>query len=41
MTDYLQTLFFGVFPTPDAADPHAVLELAEVAETSGLDLFTV
>lgn len=41
MTDYLQALAFGVFPSPDAAHPRAVLELAEVAEVSGLDLLTV
>ncbi|MEP6797169.1 MAG: LLM class flavin-dependent oxidoreductase, partial [Lapillicoccus sp.] len=41
MPDYLQDLQFGLFPSPDAADPGRVLELAEVAEVSGLELLTV
>ena len=41
MTDYGHELEFGLFPTPDAAAAHHVLELAAVAEVSGLDLVTV
>lgn len=39
--DYGQELRFGVFPSPDAADPERVLLLGQVAEVSGLDLVTV
>ena len=41
MTDYGHDLEFGLFPSPDAARAHHVLELAAVAEVSGLDLLTV
>ncbi len=41
MTDYLQDLQFGIFPTPTAADAGQVLELARLADVSGLDLVTV
>lgn len=41
MTDYGHEPEFGLFPTPDAARAHEVLELAAVAEVSGLDLVTV
>ncbi len=41
MTDYDHGLEFGLFPSPDAASAHHVLELAAVAEVSGLDLLTV
>ena len=41
MTDYGHELEFGLFPSPDAARAQHVLELAAVAEVSGLDLVTV
>jgi len=41
VTDYGHELEFGLFPSPDAAAAHHVLELAAVAEVSGLDLVTV
>lgn len=41
MTDYGHELEFGLFPTPDAARAHHVLELAAVAEVGGLDLLAV
>ena len=41
MTDYGHPLEFGLFPSPDATAAHHVLELAAVAEVSGLDLLTV
>ena len=41
MTDYGHGLEFGLFPSPDAAAAQHVLELAAVAEVSGLDLLTV
>ena len=41
MSDYGHELEFGLFPTPDAARAPRVLELAGVAEVSGLDLATV
>jgi alkanesulfonate monooxygenase SsuD/methylene tetrahydromethanopterin reductase-like flavin-dependent oxidoreductase (luciferase family) len=41
MTDYGHELEFGLFPSPDAAAARRVLELAAVAEVSGLDLLTV
>jgi Luciferase-like monooxygenase/Hemerythrin HHE cation binding domain len=41
VTDYGHELEFGLFPSPEAAAAHHVLELAAVAEVSGLDLVTV
>jgi alkanesulfonate monooxygenase SsuD/methylene tetrahydromethanopterin reductase-like flavin-dependent oxidoreductase (luciferase family)/hemerythrin-like domain-containing protein len=41
VTDYGHELEFGLFPSPDAARAQQVLELAAVAEVSGLDLVTV
>ena len=41
MTDYGHELEFGLFPSPDVARAQHVLELAAVAEVSGLDLVTV
>jgi len=41
VTDYGHALEFGLFPSPDAAAAQHVLELAAVAEVSGLDLVTV
>ena len=41
MTDYGHEVEFGLFASPDAASAHDVLELAAVAEVSGLDLLTV
>lgn len=41
MTDYGHDLEFGLFPSPDAAHPDRPVELAHVAEVSGLDLVTV
>jgi alkanesulfonate monooxygenase SsuD/methylene tetrahydromethanopterin reductase-like flavin-dependent oxidoreductase (luciferase family) len=41
VTDYGHELEFGLFPSPDVAAAHHVLELAAVAEVSGLDLVTV
>ena len=40
MTDHLHELQFGVFIPPLAEQADAVLELAELAEVSGLDLVT-
>ena len=40
MTDYGHDLEFGLLPSPDAARAHEVVELARVAEVSGLDLVT-
>ena len=40
MTDYLHELQFGVFVPPIAEQADAVVELAELAEVSGLDLVT-
>jgi len=40
MPDYLQELQFGVFIPPLAEQAGAVIELAELAEVSGLDLVT-
>ncbi len=40
MTDYLNELQFGVFITPLAEQADAVVELAQLAEVSGLDLVT-
>ncbi|MGH3507538.1 MAG: LLM class flavin-dependent oxidoreductase, partial [Nocardioidaceae bacterium] len=39
--DYGHELAFGSFLTPDAADPHAVVELGRVTELAGLDLVTI
>lgn len=39
--DYGHELKFGLFPTPDAANPHGVLELALLAEDVGLDIVSV
>jgi alkanesulfonate monooxygenase SsuD/methylene tetrahydromethanopterin reductase-like flavin-dependent oxidoreductase (luciferase family) len=41
MPDYGHELQFGIFPTPDAAAADLVLELAEAADVTGLDLVTV
>ena len=41
MTDYGQELRFGAFLSPDARDADRVIELARLADTSGLDLVTV
>ena len=41
MTDYGHALQFGVFITPSAADAGAVVELAVLADASGLDLVTL
>ena len=41
MTDYGHELEFGLFPTPEVTRVHHLLELAAVAEVSGLDLVTV
>lgn len=41
MTDYGQTLQFGIFPSPDAASADLVLELSEAADVAGLDLVTI
>ncbi|MBM6401734.1 LLM class flavin-dependent oxidoreductase [Phycicoccus sonneratiae] len=41
MTDYGHEVELGIFPTPDAAAPERVLELAELADVLGLDLVTV
>jgi alkanesulfonate monooxygenase SsuD/methylene tetrahydromethanopterin reductase-like flavin-dependent oxidoreductase (luciferase family)/iron-sulfur cluster repair protein YtfE (RIC family) len=41
MTDYGQDLRFGVFLTPDAADPSAIVENARLADVAGIDLVTV
>lgn len=38
MSDYGHDLEFGVFITPSNGQPHAVVELAQMAERSGLDL---
>ncbi len=40
MTDYGHTLEFGVFITPTADDPAAVVELARLSERLGYDLVT-
>jgi alkanesulfonate monooxygenase SsuD/methylene tetrahydromethanopterin reductase-like flavin-dependent oxidoreductase (luciferase family) len=39
--DYLHDLHFGVFASPDASRVHETLELAQLADVVGLDLFTV
>ncbi|MDN5796992.1 MAG: LLM class flavin-dependent oxidoreductase [Intrasporangium sp.] len=41
MTDYGQDLLFGIFASPDAARLTETLDLAQVADVAGLDLFTV
>jgi hypothetical protein len=41
MTDYGHELQFGIFPSPDAAKAEQTLELAQLADVSGLDLVTV
>jgi alkanesulfonate monooxygenase SsuD/methylene tetrahydromethanopterin reductase-like flavin-dependent oxidoreductase (luciferase family) len=38
--DYGHDLQFGVFITPDAGQPNAVIELARLADASGLELVT-
>jgi hypothetical protein len=40
MTDYGHDLVFGTFLTPQNADPHAPVALAELSERAGLDLVT-
>ncbi len=41
MPDYGHDLQFGIFPSPDAARAEQTLELAALAEVSGLDLVSV
>jgi hemerythrin-like domain-containing protein len=41
MTDYGHDLQFGIFPSPDAAAAERTLELAQLADVSGLDLVSV
>jgi alkanesulfonate monooxygenase SsuD/methylene tetrahydromethanopterin reductase-like flavin-dependent oxidoreductase (luciferase family)/hemerythrin-like domain-containing protein len=41
MADYGHELQFGVFASPDVARVHETLELAQLADVLGLDLFTV
>ena len=41
MPDYGHDLQFGIFPSPAAADAERTLELAQLAEVSGLDLVSV
>lgn len=41
MPDYGHELRFGIFPSPDAEAPERILELAQLAEVSGLDLVSV
>ncbi|MEO6996472.1 MAG: LLM class flavin-dependent oxidoreductase [Terracoccus sp.] len=41
MTDYGHELQFGLFPSPDADQVDQTLELAQLADVSGLDLVTV
>jgi alkanesulfonate monooxygenase SsuD/methylene tetrahydromethanopterin reductase-like flavin-dependent oxidoreductase (luciferase family) len=40
-TDYGHELLFGVFASPDASRVHETLELAQLADVVGIDLFTV
>jgi alkanesulfonate monooxygenase SsuD/methylene tetrahydromethanopterin reductase-like flavin-dependent oxidoreductase (luciferase family)/FAD/FMN-containing dehydrogenase len=40
MTDYGHDLVFGTFLTPQNAEPHTSVALAELAERAGLDLVT-
>jgi alkanesulfonate monooxygenase SsuD/methylene tetrahydromethanopterin reductase-like flavin-dependent oxidoreductase (luciferase family) len=41
MVDYGHELQFGVFASPEVAHAHDTLELAQLADVLGLDLFTV
>lgn len=41
MPDYGHELRFGLFPSPDAARREQTLELAQLADVSGLDLVSV
>ena len=41
MADYGHDLQFGVFASPDATRVHETLELAQLADVLGVDLFTV
>ncbi|MCX5557553.1 LLM class flavin-dependent oxidoreductase [Streptomyces sp. NBC_00038] len=41
MPDYGHDLLFGAVLTPDAEQPHAVIELARLADRAGLDLVSV
>src|SRR5882724_9021626 len=41
MADYGHELEFGYFLTPDAGDPHGVLETARLADRLGYDLLGV
>jgi alkanesulfonate monooxygenase SsuD/methylene tetrahydromethanopterin reductase-like flavin-dependent oxidoreductase (luciferase family) len=41
VTDYGHELQFGVFASPEASKVHETLELAQLADVLGLDLFTV
>ena len=41
MPDYGHDLQFGIFPSPDAARAEQTLELAQLAEVTGLDLVSV
>ena len=41
MTDYGHDLQFGIFPSPEAVAAERTLELAQLAEVSGLDLVSV
>ncbi len=41
MADYGHELQFGVFASPDVARVHETLELAQLSDVLGLDLFTV
>lgn len=41
MTDYGHDIRLGIFPTPQAAEPHRAVELAQVADVSGIDLVTI
>ena len=40
MTDYGHELRFGIFPTPAAGHEHQILELAQLADVRGLELFS-
>lgn len=41
MTDYGHDIRLGIFPTPDAAQPHRAVELGVGADVSGLDLVSI
>ncbi|SOC51350.1 LLM class flavin-dependent oxidoreductase [Ornithinimicrobium cerasi] len=41
MTDYGHDVRLGLFPTPDAAFPQRAVDLAVLADTSGLDLVSI